>query len=889
MLRENRMRAKSTLAKAVRFALISGAATAALSTSAVFAAEDGAKVERIEVTGSRIQRTDMESALPVTVLSAEDIAKTGLSDVSAVLAQMPFNTAGSFISDAGSSASNHASSGMRGLGSNRTLTLINGRRIAPSATFGGDSTNLNLIPMDAIERIEILRDGASAIYGSDAIGGVINIILKKTFDGLAFDAKFGSPTQGGRDEKSASITFGKTDDKGSSLVVIEHKAFDPLQGGQRPHITANWDQKYGRSGLYAPEGTYRPVASRPGKGADGTFDDPVYTGLQVPGKDCPADRVITTKDGSACGFSHFDGTDYLPEQTKDSIFSNMTHRISDELEWFGQAIVMRDKSTTSSTALWTPNLYMAADNKLNPTYGTAQASEVQAYHRLKGVADRKTEFDSNVVDIVTGLNLELDAGSLSWYVQYSDQVVNIETDSYVFEDKLQEAVDKELYNPFVEGGNATQATLDTFLHTATRKATSNTTGTGLSWAALAPIALPGGDLGYAVGVEYQKMEYKDTRDAQQAAGNVLGTYGGDSAGDRSYKAAFVELELPVLENLNVKLASRYDQYSLPDVGQLSSSINVRYEVLDNLVLRASYGQGFRAPSLDDLLGEPATSYDSITDTALCQSLPADQQAGNKACEDNQYLRKSSGNKDLEPEKSAQYSFGAVWNITENIDFVVDYYNIEITDQVSYIDAQIIVDLEATAGLGAYDPNYIYVKRKADGTIDEIGAGNINMDGVQTSGLDVSFTSKYDLGTMGELKFAVEGTYALEYSEQASPIAQRYDVLGTKGYPPLRFNTTFSYAIDDFSASLIAKYIDSYDGETPQQQEAGTNKQDFSSFTTWDMTLNYDFNNYGKVTVGARNLFDAMPTVNYSLGYPGYDTDTHNILGRVVFAGYKVKF
>lgn len=177
------MRANSTLAKAVRFALIGGATTAALSSTVVYAAEDNAKVERIEVTGSRIQRTDMESALPVTVLSAEDIAKTGLSDVSAVLAQMPFNTAGSFISDAGSSASNHASSGMRGLGSNRTLTLINGRRIAPSATFGGDATNLNLIPMDAIERIEILRDGASAIYGSDAIGGVINIILKKTFDG----------------------------------------------------------------------------------------------------------------------------------------------------------------------------------------------------------------------------------------------------------------------------------------------------------------------------------------------------------------------------------------------------------------------------------------------------------------------------------------------------------------------------------------------------------------------------------------------------------------------------------------------------------------------------------------------------------------------------------
>ncbi|BCV36192.1 MULTISPECIES: TonB-dependent receptor plug domain-containing protein [Shewanella] len=878
-----------SVSKAVRFALFGGAAAASLSLPAVQANENEQQLERIEVTGSRIKRTDMESALPVTVMSSEDIAKTGLTDVSAVLAQMPYNTAGSFISDAGSSASNHASSGMRGLGSNRTLTLINGRRIAPSATFGADATNLNLIPMDAIERIEILRDGASAIYGSDAIGGVINIILKKNYDGLGFDLKFANPTQGGRDEMSASMTFGNTSDKSSSLVIIEHKKFDPLKGGQREHLTANWDKAYGRSSLYAPEGTWRPVAARPGKKEDGTFETPSYTGDYVPGKDCPADQIVQSKDGPRCGYSMFDGTDYLPDQTKDSLFSNLTYKITDNLEWFGQAIVMRDKSTTSSTALWTPNLFIAADNPLNPTYGTAGATEVQAYHRLTGVADRSTTFKSDVVDVVTGLNLELDAGSLNWYVQYSDQQVDISTDSYVFEDNLQQAVDAGLYNPFVLGGNATQATLDSFLHTATRQADSKTTATAISWAALAPIALPGGDIGYAVGAEYQKMEFSDRRDAQQAAGKVLGTYGGDSAGERNYKAAFVELELPVTDDLNVKLASRYDQYSLPDEGQLSSSINLRYQLLDNLVLRASYGQGFRAPSLDDLLGEAATSYDRVIDTKGCQMLPPDQREGADVCESTQYLRKSSGNPELKPEESDQYAFGAVWNITDDISLVVDYYNIEISNQVSYVGAQTILDLEATTGLGAYDPKYVYVKRDTDGKIEEIGAGYINMDGVQTSGLDVSFSSRFELGNYGSLKFALDGTYALEYTEQASPVDPRYDVLGTKGYPELRFNSTFSYEYDAFSASLIAKYIDSYAGETPQQQAANIDKQDFGSFTTWDLAMNYDFDQFGKVTVGARNLFDAMPTVNYELSYPGYDADTHNIIGRVVYAGYQIRF
>ncbi|WP_065187338.1 TonB-dependent receptor plug domain-containing protein [Shewanella woodyi] len=873
------MLSNSVIAKAIRLSLIGGAATAALTAPAVFAATDDEQVERIEVTGSRIKRTDMETALPVTVLSAEDIAKTGLNDISAVLAQMPYNTGGSFISDAGSSASNHASSGMRGLGSSRTLTLINGRRIAPSATFGADSTNLNLIPMEAIERIEILRDGASAIYGSDAIGGVINIILKKTFDGLALGVNVGSPTEGGRDEKSATLTFGSNNDKSTSLIVIEHKDFDSLQGGSREHLSANWEEGYGRSSLYAPEGTYRPVSEH------GKVD---YTGDYVAGKDCPDERIVNIS-GTRCGWNYFDGKDYLPQQTKDSIFTNMTYNISDEVEWFGQAIVMRDKSVTSSTSLWTDDLYMKADNPNNPTMGTADASDIRVFHRLADVADRETEFVSNVIDVVTGLNVELDAGTINWFVQYSDQNVNITTDSYVFREQLQEAVDTGLYNPFVRGGNATQATLDTFLHTATRKAETKTTGSSLSWASELPLELDGGTIGYAVGAEYQKMEFSDKRDAQQAAGNVQGSYGGDSQGERDYKAAFVEVDIPVLDNLTVKLASRYDQYSLPDVGQLSSSMNVRYEVLDNLVLRGSYGQGFRAPSLDDLLSEKATSYDRVIDTKSCQALPVADRDGAEVCEDNQYLRTSSGNPNLEPEESDQYAFGGVWNIVDDISLALDYYNIKISNQVSYVGAQTILDLEASTGLGAYDPETIFVKRNVDGEIEEIGAGYINMEGVETSGIDISFNSQFELSDYGTLKFGIEGTYALTYTEQDSPVATRYDVLGTKGYPPIRVNASFGYNYDAFSASLLAKYIDAYDGETAAQQESGIEKEDFASFTTWDLSFNYDMDNYGRATVGARNLFNAMPNVNYEIGYPGYDTDTHNIIGRVIYAGYKIQF
>ncbi|NRD74328.1 TonB-dependent receptor [Shewanella sp. VB17] len=878
----------STIAKAIRYSLITSAAAAtALTAPAVFAANEDEKVERISVTGSRIKRTDMETALPITVLSSEDIAKTGLNDISAVLAQMPYNTGGSFISDAGSSASNHASSGMRGLDSSRTLTLINGRRIAPSASLGDGATNLNLIPMEAIERIEILRDGASAIYGSDAIGGVINIILKKSFDGLALGINMSNPTQGDRDEKSATLTFGSNSDKSTSLIVIEHKDFDSLQGGSREHLSANWDEGYARSQLYAPEGTYRPVPVYGGT-KDPITGKKVYTGDYVAGKDCPADRIVNN-EGTRCGWNYYDGKDYLPEQTKDSLFTNMTYNISDEIEWFGQAIIMRDKSITASTSLYSEDLYMTADNPNNPTRGTADVSDIQVFHRLTDVADRETAFESNVIDFVTGINLELEAGSLNWYVQYSDQNVDITTNSYVFNDELQVAVDTGRYNPFVRGGNATQETLTSFLHTATRKAETTTTGTSLSWASELPLELHGGTIGYAVGAEYQKMEYSDKRDAQQSNEDLIGTYGGDAAGERSYKAAYVEVDIPVLSNVTVKLASRYDEYSIPDEGQVSSSINVRYEVVDSLVLRASYGQGFRAPALDALFSEKATSYGRVTDTKSCQALPQADRKKADVCKENSYLRTSTGNLDLEPEESDQYSFGGVWNIVDDVSLSLDYYNIQISNQVNFLDEQAILDLEASSGLDAYDPNTIFVKRNAAGEIEEIGAGFINMAGVETSGIDISFKSQYELADYGTLNFGVEGTYALTFTEQDSPIAERYDVLGSKSYPPIRVNASFGYSYGAITASLLAKYIDAYDGETAAQQASGINKQDFASSTIWDLSLTYDMDNYGRASIGARNLFDAMPNVNYELGYPGYDDNTHNITGRVIFAGYKIQF
>ncbi len=300
--------------KAIKLAIaLSAATSASLLTNTAFAEEAVEEVERIQVTGSRLGRTDLESALPVTIISEQDIKATGLPDVAAVIAQLPFNTQGSFVSAGGSSAANHSSSGMRGLGSNRTLTLINGKRIAPSASFSGESTNLNLIPLEAVKRIDILRDGAASIYGSDAIGGVINIILKDDYEGLTVKADIGRPSGESGEEDGFSITMGSSSEKGSSLFVYEHKEWDGIKYGTRaPVLDADWDIPYNRSSLYAPEGNYRRL------------DD----GLWVAGANCPTERVIDFgAGGQRCGYNFLDGKNFNPNRKKDAAFGSFTYNI----------------------------------------------------------------------------------------------------------------------------------------------------------------------------------------------------------------------------------------------------------------------------------------------------------------------------------------------------------------------------------------------------------------------------------------------------------------------------------------------------------------------------------------------------------------------------------
>jgi len=834
----------------------------ALSSGAVQAADDSMEeVERIQITGSRIQRTDMESALPVTLITAEDIAKTGLNDIAGVLRQSVFNSAGNDVNTANSTDANHSGSGMRGLGANRTLTLVNGRQIAPSSSLYGSSTNINMIPIEAVERIEILRDGASAIYGSNAIAGVVNIILKKDYEGLAFKLHGASTSQGGGGENGFSISFGQVSDKSSITLVYEHQYQEGLKGGERPHIDGlvNGNRI---STTFSPEGSWR------------TFDDE-NTGNWNPGKECPEDQLRPVGDGTGCSYDFYLGKHFYPERTKDSIFSNLTYNLTDELEWYAQSLVLRDVTNTEASSIWF-SADMAPDNPNNPTFSTDNPQWVEARHRMVGDADRAVQFDTTLIDFNTGIEWATDAGVLAFNVALSREVFHQKTEHYAFQENIQEAVDSGAYNPFVPGGNATQDTLDNIRHTAYRRGETTSNGASISWAAVSGIELEGGEIGYAVGAEYRKMELTDKQDAQTNAGNVIGSYGGDTVGERSYKAAYIEIDLPVLENLNVKVASRYDEYSLPDAGQLSSSLNVRYEATDDLVLRASVSQGFRVAGLNRLVGEDATGYYDLRDCASGSN-----------CDSENLPATSMSTPDLKPETSEQFSLGAVWNVTQDTGFTLDYWNIAIEDQISRVEPQDVVDLDNNNALDGYDTDKIFVNRDANGQLVSVGFGYINMVGAETSGIDFGFNTRFDFDSAGELRYTLDGSYTLNYDDRANPNQPEYDRAGYYGRAQYRFNTALTYMIDAYSVNLALRYIDGYLGESNEDEFAGRSFPALSSSTEVDLGVHYQTESYGSIKVGARNLFDRMPAVED--WFQGFDTENHNIYGRVLFADYSVKF
>ncbi|GGP82330.1 TonB-dependent receptor domain-containing protein [Shewanella ulleungensis] len=866
---------KNILAKSVRLALIGGAAATAFAAPAVFAAdEDGAKVERIEVTGSRIKRSDLEGASPITTITTEDMKMEGNFTVADALRNSNLNSFGSFSERSGSSAQSQATINLRGAGSSRTLVLIDGKRFPGSPTLGGASANLNAIPMAAVERIDILTDGASSTYGSDAIAGVVNIIMKKNYQGIEFNVGGGSRDQdGGLTSKEFSVVAGYQMDKGNITFAFDHQDRQGISDADRSYTAASMTDFNGDGEIQA----YDETAGWSIYGATVAAPDFSTAQASLLCDDLEAEygsnvfqTVAADNDwspGSTYCMYAFANVSYNKASIdRNTVYVDANYEVAEDVEWFGRVMVTQNSSFgryAPPAAAWSN---MAADNPNNP-FG----EETTGYFRWVGIGTRDGYVDDYNQDYLTGLRGTISAlNDAEWEVYYHHNIADNKSvgQYYLSYSGLayNQANDIDLGSE--AGINNMKATTLT-----TGKATFDQYSAGLGFDAF---ELPGGAVAHYVGMEYFDQQFSEVYDAQSEAGLVGGSAGNSSGGDRQVWAMFYEAVLPLTDDIELNLAARYDDYS--DFGDnVAPKASIRWQALDNVVVRASYSEAFRAPSLSQLYAATTFSAESGTDYPFCTSTGV----ADADCSEKQYDTYISANSELGPETSEYINLGVAWDIVDDIGLKVDYFNLNIDDVISQRSITNVMRGVAAGTLAETDTFYVERAPTTDGTLGralEIGTGYGNTDKLEITGIDVALNAKFET-SIGDIGFNWTNSFVLDYIQEVEGGQAAEDIAGWNGAPDYKSNFTTNYMLGDHSLSWNINYT----GSTYETDDTGH----LDSWLIHNLSYVYDAGNYGSVLLGINNLTDEDPVLTSTGQF--VNTDLYNNYGREYRASYTLKF
>lgn len=891
------------LPSAIRFALFVGAASLVSGNALAQDQEEeqqqeATTLERIEVTGSRIKRADVEGALPVTVIDRQDIELSGDVSVADFLRNTTFNSFGSFRPQSGSSAQALAEVSLRGLGGSRTLVLIDGRR-APVSPMTGSVQDLNTIPLAAVERIEILSDGASAIYGSDAIGGVVNIITRKDFNGVEVTLGMSEPKRPGGETEEGSIIFGTSGDRGSMIAGVSYNNRGIIFQRERP-----WSS----GGISTYSNNFMRANTAPGTlygFVPGSFLNHPTNGSVVPGGcNQPGFRESGTGASRRCFYDFTFVAADEAEIRNESLFTRGTYEINEDWALYLNASVNRVKSfgryAPVPSSPWPggqPFIPVGSPNHPAvrfPGAGYDPTRPVFVRHRFAALGPRDTFTENNLYNLLFGAegrigDVYLDFGYRSSESKYIELGRN-----YVVGAIAQQFIADGRYNIYNPAGNP-RSILDSMIATINRDSIAKIEEVYAN-ASMDLWEMGGGSAGLAVGVEFRDEEFADIYDTLQSSGQIVGSAGNSAGGGRDVKAGYFELLMPFFSNFEVTLAGRYDKYS--DYGSdFSPKVALRWQPLETLTLRASFGQGFRAPTLDVVTAQPSFSADTVTDPQTCIAFGQPPSCSTQV---NAYV---IANPALTSEQSDQWSVGLAWDATDWLNLTVDYYDIKIEDRIAAISVgQMITCLSgATAcppGVGPLPPNVSppqpslglgIARDPVTGAILYAQRGFINRGTIETAGLDLNFRTNFDLGSMGNLQNWLSISYVDKFEVDGGN-----DVVGDPSTPEFRAILQNIWNIGDFTFGWNINHIDSTLSTAGLRARAGLNDYGYAhtlpSWTTHDIQATWNAPWNGKITVGVQNVADKDPVIDpFDPTGRGFDFNLYDGYGRVPYVRYTQTF
>jgi iron complex outermembrane receptor protein len=864
------------------------------------------QIERVTVTGSAIKRIDAETAVPVTIVKMADLRNAGVTSVEQILSNLSGVQASVNAAQAIGSASGGATfADLRGIGADKTLVLLNGERIANNAV-DGSAPDLNMIPFAAIDRIEVLRDGASALYGTDAIGGVINFITKKSYTGGTVTVGFDKPRHAGGKAKSANVGFGfgELDKQGFNVSgFLSVKKEDPIAGDQRnfnKRIVGGLSNSTDPANYTQDFGTlYNPAAPT-----------------------CKGTALIPVAGGTQCKIVTPNFVDFAPKSDTTSGMLKGTLRVNDSLELGAEAFATENKVTTKVAPVpyggylmnpampnGQPNPFFPTAN-VNPTFddGTAGAPAFNASSAFPNPVNvqpgfvyvfwrdfpngSRAQMNKNTQNRLL-LSAEGTASNWDYSVKFSinkNKVDQFLVGGYGDGDMIGEGLLEGVINPFgaqTDAGNALlqKAALNGLLQTATGKiqilkaTASRELGDWLS--AGRPVQI-------AVGAERRHEDF-DSHANTDFAQLVAVSTGVDptfvNKGTRNVSALYTELNVPLIKSLEVTGSLRYDKYS--DFGSTTNpKLSFRYQPSKELLVRGSASTGFRAPTLFELYSSPAytNTAGNFNNPINCPGGTAIPGASPGANCNVQFQVLNGGNTTLKPEKSKGYTLGAVFEPMTDLSLGMDFWWIKITNKISTLPQSTMF-----ANYAQFQ-QYFHFAQPGDllsitsncpgpkcGYVEQL---NQNLGGTNTNGIDLS--AQYRLrSAIGQFDFALNSTFIDKYEYQdyqSGPWNQNVGVYVGSG-PIFRWqhNLTANWSSGPFAIGTAVHYKSGYVDFIPTNH--------VSAFTTTDLFGSWSPLKGATLVLGVRNLFDRDPPFTnqadlFQAG--GWDSRFANAAGRTYY-------
>ncbi|WP_444926736.1 TonB-dependent receptor [Microbulbifer sp. TRSA002] len=828
------------------------------------------------LTGSHLRHFHSDGYLPIDSLSRDQLEVTGAQTIADLLKFLPAISGNSTSTSVSLESNGAAIVSLRNLPANSTLVLINGRRII-SDGFNGEATDLNTIPLAIVDRVEILKDGASAVYGSDAIAGVVNIILQKEFEGLSLASFYGQATKNDRQSEAHHLTWGWKSDRGNLMLNLSRTKREAIMSRDRDVTQSADSRTQGGSDQRSsaiPEGFIAVdrgnILTSQGVGIYETWS--------------PENRFDYNNFSSA-----------IPQTQSDSIYITGSFDMGESSFAFSEIMAVRStgETTLSPTPVFTRfdngNLVISTDNIYN-TFG----QDIYDVRRLMvELGPRRQNNRTNTWRFNTGLKGFWD----EWQWE-----LNASTHQSHRKETLSNVVDPNALSMGLKGpevcspatfctpinllGPSGSIDPDQLAYIRSKSVTNSdsrmTSLTFITDGAIKDFAA--NDILMATGVEFRR----ESLSLHSPQLSYIGSQSpGSTEGARIIKEAFAEISIPIKDKkLWLDGAIRISQYS--DFGGTKNpKIAIRWKPISTLLFRSSYTSGFRAPTLTDTNQESYQSQKLLVDPCsepLATDLPGCTNQSDSTR--NLYLTQSSGNPDLVPEKSRTISLGLMWEPTvlKGLTTKLDIYNIS-ENKVIGSNPQYLLDQNAY--YGSYKD---LVVRDTNGDITRIYASRMNQGNREVSGYDAATYYQFKLDNNAQVNLALNISRTLSYLSQNSPRGSSTEFTGTftdisqggnGSLPKWQANAGVYLKGNKWSLGYTIHYVGKLT-ETLYNQYGNKNEREISDWSKQDIQFTYSPTKDARLSIGLNNILDTPPPFAATASTTGYDYQTYDLSGRFIF-------